>query len=129
MKRIITLISALVCIVGLVGCSAEDITGTITFYSEATLEKTEPVSDTSFELSNEQVKTIKKIIKNVKEWTDDSVVDRLPFYFDGEIKFTDSEFVYYFCYERNVIYYYHYFAGITAEEMQFIRSMSSQNPS
>ena len=64
MRRILAVTLILIMLLAvLTGCMAEDITGTITFYSEATLEKNEPVSDTSFELSKEQVKAIKKIIK------------------------------------------------------------------
>ncbi len=123
MKRTFAIILPLVMLLaGLSGCSAEEVTGSITFYSEATLENTEPVSETSFELTKEQVKTIKKIIKNVKDWTDNTNVDRLAFYFDGEIKFSDSEFVYYFGYD-NLIYYDHYFAGISDDEMQKIKDI------
>lgn len=135
MKRILAITLTLVMLLAaLTGCMAEDITGTITFYSEATLEKNEPVSDTSFELSKEQVKAIKKIIKNVKDWTDDCAVDRLPLYFDGEIKFSDSEFVYYFSYDSRVIYYDHYFSVISDDEMQEIKDIrkgeeGEQNPS
>lgn len=124
MKRILAVTLTLVMLLAvLTGCMAEDITGTITFYSEATLEKNEPVSDTSFELSKEQVKAIKKIIKNVKDWTDDCVVNRLPLYFDGEIKFSDSEFVYYFSYDSRVIYYDHYFSVISDDEMHEIKDI------
>lgn len=135
MKRILAIaLTFTMLLAALTGCVAEDITGTITFYSEATLEKNEPVSDTSFELSKEQVKAIKKIIKNVKDWTDDCVVNRLPLYFDGEIKFSDSEFVYYFSYDSRVIYYDHYFSVISDDEMQEIkdnrkRKECEQNPS
>ena len=135
MKRILAIaFTFTMLLAALTGCVAEDITGTITFYSEATLEKNEPVSDTSFELSKEQVKAIKKIIKNVKDWTDDCVVDRLPLYFDGEIKFSDSEFIYYFSYDSRVIYYDHYFSVISDDEMQEIKDIrkgkeGEQNPS
>lgn len=135
MKRILAIaLTFTMLLAALTGCVAEDITGTITFYSEATLEKNEPVSDTSFELSKEQVKAIKKIIKNVKDWTDDCVVNRLPLYFDGEIKFSDSEFVYYFSYDSRVIYYDHYFSVISDDEMQEIKDIRKrkeceQNPS
>ena len=125
MKKLIALLLALVCVLGLVGCSNtsnEDAAGTIKFYSEATKEFTEPVSSTSIELSKKQEKEIKKILKNVKEWTDDHSVDRLAYYFDGEFTLSDSEFVYYFTYEYNVIYYDHYYAEIGAEEMEFIKS-------
>ena len=126
MKKFIALVLSLVCMLCPVGCSDasnEDITGTIKFYSEPTLEFTAPVSATSIELSKEQIKEIKAILNNVKDWVDDSAVDRPAFYFDGEFKLSDSEFVYYFTYEHNVIYYDHYIGGISAEEMQFIKSI------
>ncbi len=126
MKKLIAFVLALVCIVGLVGCSNTsngDTTGTIKFYSEATKEFTDPVSTTSIELSKEQEKEIKRILKNVKEWTDDHSVDRFAYYFDGEFTLSDSEFVYYFTYEYNVIYYDHYYAEIGAEEMEFIKNI------
>lgn len=126
MKKFTALVLAMVCVLGLVGCSNtsnEDSAGTIKFYSEPTKEFSDPVSSTSLELSKKQEKEIKKILKNVKEWTDDHSVDRLAYYFDGEFNLSDSEFVYYFTYEYNVIYYDHYYAEIGAEEMEFIKSI------
>lgn len=128
MRKYITFVLALVCVVGLVGCSNpanEDSTGTITFYSEATKEFTAPVSATSLELSKTQEKEIKKILNTVTEWVDDHSVDRLAYYFDGEFQLSDSAFVYYFTYEYNVIYYDHYIGQVTAEEMQFIKNIQS----
>lgn len=134
MKKLMTLVLALVCVLSLVGCSntsneditgtiKEDITGTIKFYSEATKEFTDPVSVTSIELSKEQIEEIKAILDNVEDWVDDHAVNRSEYYFDGEFKLSDSEFVYYFTYEYDVIYYDHYIGKITAEEMQFIKNI------
>lgn len=126
MKKLIALVLVLVFVCVSVGCAdatIEDVTGTIRFYSEATLERTAPVSATLVELSKDQIKGIKKILKNVKEWGDDDMCDRAAYYFDGEFKLSDSEFVYYFSYEYNIIYYDHYTGQITAEEMQFIKSI------
>ena len=130
MRKYIALVLALVCVLGLVGCSNtsnEDIVGTIKFYSEPTKEFSDPVSATSVELSKDQIEEIKVILDNVNEWNDDYAVNRLEYYFDGEFKLSDSEFVYYFTYENNVIYYDHYFAVITADEMQFIKSIESKD--
>lgn len=118
---------ALVCMLGLVSCSntsSEDATGTITFYSEAVKEFTDPISAVSIELSKEQAGKIEAILNNIQTWIDDSLTDRLAFYFDGEFKLSSSEFVYYFSYEHNVIYYDHYFSEIATEEMQFIKDLS-----
>ena len=127
MKKLIALVLVWVFVCVSVGCAdttSEDITGAIKFYSEATLEKTSPVSATSVELSKDQIKEIKTILNNVKEWEDDDMCDRAAYYFDGEFKLSDSEFVYYFSYKYNIIYYDHYTGQITAEEMQFIKSIS-----
>ena len=126
MKKFIALVLALVCVLGLVGCSNtsnEDIIGTMKFYSEATKESTDPVSATSKELSKEQIVEIKAILDNVEDWVDDHAVNRSEYYFDGEFTLSDSEFVYYFTYEYDVIYYDHNIGKITAEEMQFIKNI------
>lgn len=131
MKKYIAWFLVLLCVLGLIGCSSpsnEDITGTIKFYSEATKEFTTPVSSTSMELSKAQAEEIKRILHNVTEWVDDHSVDRLAYYFDGEFQLSDSEFVYYFTYEYDVIYYDHYIGKITAEEMQFIKSIQGTEP-
>ena len=52
------------------------------------------------------------------------MVDRLAYYFDGDIQFADREHTYRFTYEYNVIYYDHYFAEIPEEDMQYIKSMA-----
>ena len=59
---------ALVCMLGLVSCSntsSEDATGTITFYSEAVKEFTDPISAVSIELSKEQAGKIEAILNNM----------------------------------------------------------------
>ena len=72
--------------------------------------------------TQEIVKELKAIITNVDEWIDDYAADRdTTFYFNGEIQFSDNGTVYYFSYEHKVIYYDHYYAEITEEEMQYIR--------
>ena len=129
MRKYIALLLALVCVFGLVGCSNitnEDIVGMIKFYSAPTKEFSSPIYATSVELSKDQVKEIKAILDNVNEWNDDYAVNRLEYYFDGEFKLSDSEFVYYFTYENNVIYYDHYIGKIDTEEMQFIKSIEGE---
>jgi len=98
--------------------------GTINFYSEPTREGTEPEIVSSLELTIEQERKIKRIIDNVKEWTDDHSVDRLAYYYDGEIKLSGREFIYYFTYEYNVVYYDHYFAEISENDMNYIKSIT-----
>ncbi len=104
-----------------------NISGTIKFYYEPTKEFTEPVGEGITSLSSNHgeaykiIKELKTIIENVGEWIDDYAVNRDAFYFNGEIKFSDSDTVYYFSYEHRIIYYDHYYGEITEEEMQYIR--------
>ena len=49
--------------------------------------------------------------------------NRSEYYFDGEFKLSDSEFMYYFTYEYTVVYYDHYIGKITADEMQMIKDI------
>lgn len=59
-----------------------------------------------------QIRTVKNILEGAKEWDDDYAVDCEAYYFNGEIIFPDSEFIYYFTDEYNLIYYDHWFAEI-----------------
>ena len=123
MKKFTSLLLALIFVLSLFGCSEEDVTGVATFYSDSTLERNEPTSSVDVELSEEQVKRIKKIIKSVRKPTDDAACDRLEFYFDCEIKFSDSEFVYYFSYKYQVVYYDHYFGGLSEEDVKYLEEL------
>lgn len=126
MKRTLTLLLFLIGTLVIVGCSMignGSQTGTIRVYSQPTKEFTVPVSSTSIELTEQQIRKLKAIIRHTDDWIDDHAVDRLAYYFDGEFAFSDSEFIYYFTYEHNVIYYDHYFSEITSDEMQFIRDI------
>lgn len=55
-------------------------------------------------------------------WTNDELVDRLNFYFDGEINLDNTQ--YYFSYLQNIIYYDHYFSEIAEQDMRYIKSLS-----
>ena len=99
--------------------------GTIKFYSEPTEEGTEPVVIIAIELTNKQESKIKNILAEVKEWYDDYAVNRVgAYYYNGEIMLPDSEFIYYFMDEYNIIYYDHYYAEISHEYMEYIKSLA-----
>ena len=105
----------------------DEVAGYITFYTEPILEYAETVSvKCGIELTEEQAEKLKNIIDSVDEdkWVDDYLVDRLAYYFDGDIQFADREYTYHFTYEYNVIYYDYYFAEIPEEDMQYIKSMA-----
>lgn len=131
MKRYAALLLSLVLAVSLTGCAApsekDPVTGTIRFYSEPTLEFTAPLSQTSVELSPEQGKALRAAIDGVDEWIDDHAANCLAYYFDGEFALSDSEAVYCFSYEHNVIYYDHYFAQITAEQLRAIQDIAAEH--
>lgn len=101
--------------------------GIITFYDEPVREaqnSSEPVRVQScVELSDEQADRIRDILNHVEEWVDDHAVDRLAYNFDGEFQLVDREYIYYFTYEYNVIYYDHYFAEIPDNEMQYLKDI------
>ena len=125
MRKILLFIVALSCAVSLIGCAGEEITGSVRFYSAPTRERTEPAESVTVELSKEQAKAIREIIEEIDEWTDDSLIDRLEFRFDCEVKLSDSEHIYYIGYEQHVIYYDHYFSGISDEDIEFIKDIGS----
>ena len=101
--------------------------GTITFFAEPVREaqdSSEPVKVQScVELNDEQADRIRDILDHVEEWVDDHAVDRLAYNFDGEFQLADREYVYFFTYEYNVIYYDHYFAEIPDNEMQYLKDI------
>ena len=128
MKKLLLLLVATFCISLLTACSnteteSNEKCGTIDFYSVPTRERTEPEVVASFVLTKEQEKEIKRIFDGVKEWTDDHSVDRLAYYYDGEVKLSDRAFTYYFTYEYNVVYYNHYFAEISEDDMEYIKGL------
>lgn len=118
-------IIALSCAVSLIGCAGEEITGSVRFYSAPTRERTEPAAAVTVELTNKQAKAVRRIIEGIDGWTDDSLVGRLGFRFDCEVKLSDSEHIYYIGYEQHVIYYDHYFSGISDEDIEFIKDIGS----
>ncbi len=131
MKKFVAVWFILLLVITIVGCENQNRkdgqdkqAGIIIFYKEPTLENTEPSSSVTHDIMKEQKNKLTSIIKSVKKWTDDAVVDRLPFYFDGEFTFFGGETTYFFSYEYNVIYYDHYFAGISAEQMQYIKDLN-----
>lgn len=103
-----------------------DTSGVIKFYAEATAESTDPISFILIHLSNEEENQIKTIIENINYWTDDNIVDREGFFFDGEIKFSGTDHIYYFSYDSLIIYYDHFFAEISEQDMRHIQEISEQ---
>lgn len=107
--------------------NTDGISGTIRFYYESTKEFTEPVGEGIASLNNHGeaqgiIKELKAIIANIEEWIDACAAGRdTAFYFNGEIQFSGNDTVYYFSYKHSAIYYDHYYAEITEEEMQYIR--------
>lgn len=98
----------------------------IKFYEEPTKEGRKPEVAATIELTDEQIQTVKNILEGAKEWDDDYAVDREAYYFDGEIIFPDSEYVYYFTNEYNLIYYDHWFAEIHQDDMELIMGFGTK---
>ena len=108
----------------------DEVAGNITFYEEPVKEAQNSGGTVTVRLSRdldeEQADKLKDIIDDVDEWTDDHSVDRLAYYFDGAFELSDREHSYYFTYEYNVIYYDHYYAEISAEDMQYIKDLGAE---
>ena len=93
----------------------------IKFYEKPTKEGKEPEVAATIELTDEHIQKVKNILKGAKEWDDDYTVDREAYYFNGEIIFPDSEHIYYFTDEYNLIYYDHWFTEIHSEDTWALR--------
>lgn len=95
----------------------------IKFYEEPTKEGLEPEVAATIELTDEQIRKVKNILEGAKEWDDDYAVDHEAYYHNGEIIFPDSEHIYYFTDEYNLIYTDHWFAEIRQEDMEYIMGL------
>ncbi len=108
----------------------ESVIAALHIYDGPTLEKREPegqrrvILDSSAPEEAEAINDIKSIIDGIRFWTNDEMVDRTQFYFDGDIVFSEREFVYYFSYDKRIIFYDRYFAGISKQDMEYIKSIA-----
>ena len=109
----------------------DEVDGNITFYEEPVKEAHYNAGTVTVrlyrDLNEEEAEELRDILDDVDEWTDDHSVDRLAYYFDGDFHLCDREYTYYFTYEYNVIYYDHYYAEISAEDMQYIKNLDIEN--
>lgn len=105
--------------------------GTISFYSapiaEAPYVSASKTVRSSVQLTAEQADRINRILDSVTMWNDDYIVNRIAFYFDGEFKLANNDYLYYFSDENNVIYYEHYYAKISEEDMQYILNVGQSD--
>ncbi len=108
------------------GTSDEDY-GKIQFFPQPTLEFTEEDTyDTTVlewtRLTDGDVDLLRQVYNDGKGWIDDSVVDRVPFYFDGRIRFAtmDSCGWMYFGIDQNVLYYNGMFTQINSKVLYII---------
>ncbi len=110
----------------------ESVIAALHIYDGPTREMTEPkgirrmILDGSNPDEAEAIDKIKSIIDGIRFWTDDELVDRLAFYFDGDIVFSDREFVYYFSYDKQIVFYDRYFSTISKEDMEYIKSIAGE---
>lgn len=127
MKKAAVIVLLLLMLPALFGCEAEkgEAAGEIIFYTEPTREFTEPSGTRRVELTKSQAGRIKRAICGVDRWLDDRMVNRFQYNFNGEIRFFDSDTVFYFQYEYGVIYYDHYIGGISEADMAYIKGLGS----
>lgn len=100
--------------------------GTVCFYKEPTHESEIPEYREAVPMQEADAERLREIIDGVEEWTDDRLVDRLAYYFDGVFYFANENRVYFFCSEYNVIYFDQCFAEIPEEDMEYILGLSAQ---
>ncbi len=111
---------------------SESVIAALHIYDGPTREKMEPkgvrrvILDGSNSDEAETVNEIKSIIDGIRFWTDDEMADRLEFYFDGDIVFSDREFVYYFSFDKRTVFYDRYFSTISEKDMEYIRSIAGE---
>ena len=114
------------------GEETETVTAALHIYDGPTLENREPKGIHSIDLSStrsaeaEPINELKAVIDSIRFWTDDYMVDRVKVYWDGDISFSDREFVYYFSFDKRTIFYDHFFAQISKKDMEYIRSLTAE---
>ncbi len=107
----------------------EPLTVTLLFYEKPTREKTTPDIARTITISGDRpggtdlINEIKSFVDKFRFWNDDYLADRVQFYFDGDITFSDRESVYYFSYEQRELYYDHYFVQITSKDVEYLKSL------
>ncbi len=107
----------------------EPVTVTLLFYEKPTREKTTPDIGRTITISGDRpggtelINEIKSFVDKFRFWNDDYLTDRVQFYFDGDITFSDRESVYYFSYEQRELYYDHYFVQITSKDVEYLKSL------
>ena len=111
--------------------NAIDMTVTLRYYEKPTLETKEPENSNTVLLNAkdpadaEKIDGVKAILdKKSWMWTNDQMVDRVQFYYDGDITLSDREFVYYFSFGQQVLYYDHYFTGLQPKEVEYLKSLA-----
>lgn len=73
-------------------------------------------------LSDDDMDVLRRIYNGGKGWVDDSMVDRMPFCFDGQIRYADADSNgrMYFGFDQNVLYYNGRFNEIAPEVLCII---------
>ena len=110
----------------------EALTATLHFYDGPTKEKTEPkgqrtvVLDGSDHGDAEKLKGLKTIIDGIRYWNDDYMVDRVEFWFDGDVEFSDKNRIFYFSYDQQEICFDHYFAQLSPKAVEYLKSIAEE---
>lgn len=95
--------------------------GMLTFYRDPTEEGKHPVSSFEVRLSSAECEEIRTMLDGA-EWIDDDPAAREKFLFDGELRFADSETVWYFGFDACVIYSDNRYAIVSDEAIGLLGS-------
>ncbi len=93
---------------------------TVSYYDAPTRENLSPVISKTARISSEHFEPMFKELEN-SEWTNDAAVDRLPYYFDGQID--TGEHIIFFAFEQKVLYCEGYFTGLSDENSEFLQTI------
>ncbi len=97
---------------------------TVSYYDAPTRENLSPVISKTARISSEHFEPMFKKLEN-SEWTNDAAVDRLPYYFDGQID--TGEHIIFFAFEQKVLYCEGYFTGLSDENSEFLQTLLENN--
>lgn len=101
---------------------------TVCFYESAVFEaQIDTAAGTGITalLGEERAAALAEIVADVKEWTDDALVDRTAFCYNGYFMLAGDKERYYFSYWNRVLYHGHHFAELDDGQVQILKDLEA----
>lgn len=99
---------------------------TFTYFSESVPENGTPDGEFGFVIDEKGAELVRKIIEGQREWRDDALVNRGPFFWDAAFRLGDTGEIYFFSFYQNVIYSDGRFASLTDEEVRALNMLTGK---